>query len=753
MDSFSEERLSKITEHFGDWFKDEKWLKKGKMTDDLYPYTEMFTPITVNHLKINNRLVMAPMGNVSMSEETGRPNDMMTAYFIERAKGGTGLITSGLIPISYGIDSTIKEPGNLSYFPRIDRSRTVFAGWRDIAAGCHVYGTKFFVQLSAGLGRVGNPQCLVNQHKIPVSASWNPNFYMPQIPCRPLSDRQLRKIIKLTAQAAMDAKAANIDGVYLHGHEGYLLEQITNPAFNRRKLGHFSDWQAFGVDMVREIRKECGKNYPIMYRIDLSLALNVTYGDRMNTEKSLRKFKNERTIKETLDYLKNLVKVGVDIIDVDLGCYDNWWLCHPPMSMPPGCYLEVSEIVKKYFEQENIISNAGVPVPIVGVGKLGYPDLAEEALRGKKCDMVMLGRPLLADPQWPKKAFAGNVDDIRPCIGCQEACINEFVEGGHPQCAVNPRTAFEYEIPPEIPLSEKPKRVAVVGGGPAGFECAMAALERGHEVTLIEKSDSLGGVIKYGSVPKIKFDLNNYLSWMRNAVKKREDDPKFKYILGKEATAEELKGNYDIIVTATGTKPQLPPVPGAEKSVFGIDLLKNPKLADGKQNIVIVGAGSVGCEIAYWLRYELGKNVTIVEMTPYIMNHVCTANRGHIIHYLEKGGVKILNCTKLLMIEDERVKVLHNVSPTVPNPYVTWSPLLPENVKNPLAKKIVPEMRERYLSADLVVMAAGGKSDDRLYDECVKCLAAPEIYKIGDAESPAKVMEAVRDGYRLGRGL
>ena len=449
-----DKKIQDLTEQYGNWVKQpgEGKCKAAKMSQDLYPYSEMFSPITINRMTVKNRLVMAPMGNINMCEETGRPNDKMIQYFLARAKGGTGLITSGLIPISFGVDNSLIELGNLTYFPRIDRSRTVFSGWRDLAHGIHNYGGKFFIQLTPGLGRVGNPQCLVTQRKFPVSASPNPNFYMPMVPCLPLTDLKLKKIIKNAGQAGADAMAADIDGVYLHGHEGYLLEQLTNPAFNRRKFGRYSDWQAFGIDMVKEIRKRCGDRYPIMYRIDLSLALNETYGDRMDTEKSLKKFKNGRSIEMTLEYMENLVKAGVDLFDVDLGCYDNWWLPHPPASMPAGCFLDVSRIVKQHFADKQILSNAGVAVPVVAVGKLGYPDLAEQALRDGDCDMVMLGRPLLADPDWCNKAYAGKVADIIPCIGCQEGCLNEFVEGGHPQCAVNPRTAFEH-LYPEVPTA------------------------------------------------------------------------------------------------------------------------------------------------------------------------------------------------------------------------------------------------------------------------------------------------------------
>ncbi|MEG2274332.1 MAG: NADH:flavin oxidoreductase, partial [Clostridia bacterium] len=407
------------------------------MTCDLYPYTDMFSPIKVNKLTLKNRLVMAPMGNICMCDETGRPNAKMLKYFEERAKGGVGLITSGLVPVSHGIDKSITELGELSYFPRIDRSRTVFAPWRDLAAMCHAHGSHFFIQLTPGLGRVGNPQCLINSLSFPRSASFNPNWYMKDVPCLRLSDHSLKKIIKNIGQGSADAKACNIDGVYLHGHEGYLLEQVTNSAYNHRIFGRYANTELFGIDMVAEIRRRCGAAFPIMYRIDLSLALNATYKDKMDTVSPLKRFKNERTVEQTLEYMRKLVKAGVDMFDVDLGCYDNWWLPHPPSSMPSGCYLDISEIAKKFFKENNIKSNLGIDVPIVAVGKLGYPDVAEKALRDGKCDMVMLGRPLLADPEWCNKAYAGKVKDIRPCIGCQEACLNEFVEGGHPHCAVN----------------------------------------------------------------------------------------------------------------------------------------------------------------------------------------------------------------------------------------------------------------------------------------------------------------------------
>lgn len=747
--------IQELCDHFGDWF--EGGVKNcagngARMTKELYPYTSIFSPIRVNRMTIKNRVVMAPMGNLMMCEEYGRPSEKMIRYFVARAKGGVGLITSGLIPISDKIDPTVTEIGGKVMMPRISPARTLMSGWRDLAQQCHGYGSRFFIQLTPGLGRVGPPTCLVQQTKFPVSASFNRNFYIPELPCLRLSDRKLTRIIKNAGQAAADAKACLIDGVYLHGHEGYLLEQMTNRAFNRRKLGKYADWQRFGLDMVKEIRRRVGPNYPIMYRIDLSLALNETYGDRMDQVASLKKFKNGRSVAETLDYMENLVKAGVDLFDVDIGCYDNWWLPHPPAGMPAGCFLPVSRIVKEHFAKKGIRSNAGVEVPVVAVGKLGYPDVCEQALRGGDCDMVMLGRPLLADPEWCNKAYEGRVEDICPCIGCQEGCVNEFVEGGHIQCAVNARTGFEDSLPERGPAPEKKKKIAVVGGGPAGIVFAVQAAKRGHTVELLEKSDKLGGRVVPGSVPAVKFDFKNYLDWLNEQVRQAQQLPNFTLRLSTPVTTQWLaEQKFDTIVFAVGTRNACPPIPGLDKvkAVQAVDLLVNPGLLGDAKKVVVAGGGVVGCETAYWLRYEQGREVKVVEMLPNFMEGVCTANRGHLLHYMEKAGVELYNCAKVTSFEPGKVHISRNVSKGAPNPYNTWQPLLPENIPNPLAPKLGPETQEMALDADLVVLAMGGRPDDTAYFEALAANAAPEIYNIGDSFAGGRVLEANRAAFRL----
>ena len=750
-----EPMIQEMVDSYGNWFQGGCENARGnaaRMTRELYPYTSIFSPIQVGKMTIKNRVVMAPMGNLMMCEELGRPSEKMIAYFTARAKGGVGLITSGLVPISHGIDPTVSEINKEVMMPRISGSRTLMSGWRTVAENCHSYGSRFFIQLTPGLGRVGPPTCLVQRQKFPVSSSFNPNFYIPELPCLRLSGHALGRIIKNAGQAAADAKACKIDGVYLHGHEGYLLEQMTNPAFNHRKLGKYSDWQRFGIDMVKEIRRRVGPNYPIMYRIDLTLALEETYGDRMNKVHSLKKFKGGRTIAQTLEYMENLVKAGVDIFDVDMGCYDNWWLPHPPAGMPAGCFLELSKAAKAHFAKKDIKSNLGVPVPIVAVGKLGYPDMAEQALRDGMCDMVMLGRPLLADPEWCNKAYAGEVDKICPCIGCQEGCVNEFVEGGHIKCAINARTGYEDVLPAEPALAQKPKRIGVVGGGPAGIIFAVTAARRGHTVELLEKIDKLGGKVVPGAVPAVKYDFANYLQWLEGQVAEAEKLPNFSLKLNTEVSSDWLKAqNYDAVIFAIGTKNFCPPFKGLDqvKSVQATDLLVNPAPLEGVQNVVVVGGGVVGCETAYWLSYEHHKNVQVVEMLDNFMQGACTANRGHLLHYMEKNGVKLYNCAKVDSFGSGKVNITRNVSKTVPDPYNTWQPLLPENIANPLAKKPGPQTASMTLDADLVVLAMGGRPDTALFHQALADNAAPEIYNIGDSFAAGRVLEANRAAYRL----
>lgn len=266
----------------------------------------------------------------------------------------------------------------------------------------------------------------------------------------------------------------------------------------------------------------------------------------------------------------------------------------------------MAKVAKEYFKERGVKSNAGFEVPIVAVGKLNYPDMDEKALRDGKCDMIMLGRPVLADPDWCRKAYAGDVDQIRPCIGCQEACVNEFVEGGHPQCAVNPRTGHEDVLPKQSAPAVTAKKIGVVGGGPAGMNFAIYAAQRGHTVEILEKTSELGGIANAAAVPKNKYDMHNYIEWLkRQTLRQKGVAVKF----GIEATPEYLKAqNYDAVIYAVGAKRINPRISGIDtvNMVEATELLRNPEKLGGAKKVVVLGGGAVGMETAYWLSYEHG---------------------------------------------------------------------------------------------------------------------------------------------------
>lgn len=742
--------INQLLEYYAEWFNDEEALNQGQMTENLKPYTALFDPITINGLKIKNRIVMGPMGNVNMADETGRPSDQMIAYFIERAKGGAGLITSGMTPVSISDDPAYGDKGDVSIFPRIDTHRTTYSGWRSIAEGCHAYGAKFFVQLAPGMGRVGNPECLTKKYKMPISSSWHRNWYIPEIMCRPITDYKINQIIKHTAQVACDLKTLEVDGVYLHGHSGYMIEQMTDSAYNKRKLGKYRKPETFGIELVKAIRKRVGDHYPIYYRIDLSLCLKDTYKDKMNTEKVLKRLKNERTIEQTLVYMEKLVKAGVDMFDVDLGGYENWWLPHPPNGMPPGLYLSIANYVKQYFKENNILSNKNQAVPIVGVGKLGYPDLAENALRNQYCDLVMLARPLLADPEWPKKVYRGDVKSIIPCIGDHEGCLGQLAIGGHPHCSVNPKTAFEYKTT-QI-KTEKPKKIAVVGAGPSGVTLSTTLSDRGHDVCLYDTHDKAGGMLLTGGIPKVKYDIGNYVNYLNQSLVSRNITLKY----NTKATISMLESEkYDIIVTCTGSKSVQPNLEGIDQDhvVSATTFLNTYQNYQNKQNIVVIGGSDVGCEVAHLVSHEMKKPVTIIEMGMHLMPKSCSSNRFHMIHHLTKKGVSIKNASRLQSIHGDHIVIKRNQSKTVTDPSITFTPLIPENVVNPFEKKIKNDWVDEQLAADLIIMATGSKSYDTLYEQLIKEHTAKEIYNIGDSSKVMRVLEAVKAGYALGNAL
>lgn len=718
-------------------------------------YQKIFEAGNIGVCRTKNRIIMAPMGNINMADPIGRPLPKMIDYFIARARGGTGLLITGLIPVSQGIDPTVSEDNDTTYFPRIDgSSRTRLAGWRDLAAGVHSYDAKIFVQLTAGLGRVGSPEPAL-KGKLLKSASINSNFYVPQLPHLSFSDRALHKIIASFGQSAVNVKVSGFDGVQLHGHEGYLLDQLTSAPWHRRRFGRYRNKFQFAIDVVQEIKKRCGRDFPIIYRVDLTQALQESYGE-VTFKKRFRGM--ERILEEGLEFCRALAEAGVDAFDVDKGCYDNWFLPHPPGYFDDAVYVEeTAGSLRSYFNKH------GITAKVIAVGKMGDPFQAEKVLENGWADFFMLGRPLLADPEWPQKVKTGRIQEIIHCIGDQEGCIQSFILGGHPCCAVNPYTGFE-DVKRFEP-SNLPKKVAVIGAGPGGCEAAKTAFARGHQVTLFEREDQVGGQLRAGEPMKIKHDVTKYVGNLRYQIGQLERKGLIvKY--NTEVKADDIAGKYDVIICSNGLKPSMPQIPGTENlpGMEAREFLKNGmKLPKEVAKVTVIGGGVVGCELAYSLAAQNGVTVTVIEQLPVLMSGVVHANRAMLLWMMMGLGSPSGNCSDKLkmpvkayvasrIIRIEPGRVIISANRKRKEPYTPWSTLVPENIHNPFDRKLNPNnVEEIAIASDYVIFAIGGRADDSLYYKLLENNAAPEIYCIGDARQPGRAWEAITSANEVAR--
>ena len=393
---------------------------------------------------------------------------------------------------------------------------------------------------------------------------------------------------------------------------------------------------------------------------------------------------------------------GVDALEVDAGCYETWYWAHPPTTLEPGCMVDMATMAKEV-----------VNIPVIAVGKLGYPELAESVLQDGKADFVCLGRALLADPEWPNKVKQGRLEDIRPCIGCHEGCLKRIFDGKYLSCAVNPATGMEREF--TIKPAEQKKSVLVIGGGPGGMEAARVATLRGHQVTLWEKGNALGGNLIPASIPDFKQDYGSLINFLATQIRKLGVTIE----LGKEATPELIRMiQPDVVFIATGSTPIIPEIPGAtsEAVVTAVDVLMGRQRAG--ESAVIIGGGLVGCETALHLAQK-GKNVTIVEILDSVMPEVPPANSMHLLKLLADMDVQILTETKFLEITGNGITIADKYG------------------------------KRSTLDADTIVLAMGLRSNEGLLDALRD--KVPEVYAIGDCVAPRKVINAIWEGFRIAR--
>ena len=661
----------------------------------------LFEPIKIGKLEIPNRFSMAPMGTVGLCDASGAYNEKGVEYYAERAKGGTGLIITGVNMVENEIE---QFPTPSLPCPTMHPLLYVRKGL-ELTERVHNYGSKIFAQLTAGWGRSMLPQF----GKTFVAPSAQENVFDPEIEHRALTTEEVKTFIQRFAESAAICKKAGFDGVEVHAvHEGYLLDQFTMDFYNQRDDefgGSFENRFRLPVAILKAIKAVCGEDFPVSLRYSVK---SMTKALRQGILPGEDAQEVGRDMEEGLKAAKYLADAGYDALNVDVGTYDAWYWNHPPMYFKDGMYLPFSKQVKE-----------AVDIPVIVAGRLENPDLATRAVMEGAADSISMGRPLLADPHVPNKIRSGDFDRVRPCLSCHMGCLGRMAEGGPISCAVNPACGREKEMA-LTPAFQK-KKVVIVGGGVAGLEAARVAAERGHEAVLFEKNERLGGNVIPGGMPSFKRDDHWLLNWFEGECHRAGVDIRLGVAADKALIESE---NPDAVLLATGSSPIIPAFKGDYHQHLRVaeDVLMDNSIVG--QKVAIIGAGLVGSELALHLAQQ-GRDITLVDVAEDIVggpHGLCHANYQMLKELLTFHKVDMRLDTRLEEITDTGATLLD---------------------KDGLIN----------CEVDNVVIAVGYKADRDVVNDFMQSLDTKEIYTIGDAQQARTIMTAIWDGFEVARNL
>lgn len=619
-------------------------------------FEPLFTPWKIGNVEIKNRIVLCPMGGTSIFGwmEPHHFDKDAAEFFMELAKNNVGLIIPGIAPLK-----------NLIGGQWLYKSKRSFKKLKPYMEEFHKTGAKMFIQLTAGFGRsfsVPNGMVPMLKSKVlntllkPIidiqylcaSPSKLPARWVEGGLTRALTKKEIEKMIDAFAKTAKMCKDAGVDGVEIHAvHEGYLLDQFTTAYTNQRTDeygGSFENRYRFPVEVVKAIKALCGQDYPVSLRYSVvSKTKDFCVGAIPGEE-----YKEVgRDMEESEKAAKYLQDAGYDMLDADNGTYDAWYWAHPPMYMPLNCNLEEVSHIKKF-----------VDIPVVCAGRM-EPVTGAKAIKEGKIDAMGVARQFLVDHTWVTKLINDQLDEIQPCICCHNACLPmshykgiangaAMADTQHmSRCALNPITMQNHKF--DIVPAKKQKTVAVIGGGVGGIEVARIATLRGHKVTIYEKSDKLGGVFIAAATPSFKEKDRMLIEWYRKQIAKLPIEVKFNT---EVKDLSEIKA--DEIVIATGATPKRARITGFEKTIEACDyLLSDKKVGD---NVVIIGGGLTGCEIAYELSLN-GKKPVIVEALNDLMAtpKLCLANSSYLRDYFKYKNVPVYLESKVMEIKDDGV--------------------------------------------------------------------------------------------------
>lgn len=657
-------------------------------------YSKLFSPIKIGSITIKNRFAMAPMGPLGLADANGGWNQRGIDYYVERAKGGTGLIITGVTFFDQVVEkqdpTTVPNP----LYKPVNFVKTS----REMTERIHAYGSKIFLQLSGGFGRVTIP---TNVGDIPpIAPSAIPHRWLDKT-CRAITVDEIHAIVKQFGEAAFHAKRAGFDGVQIHAvHEGYLIDQFAISMFNQRTDeygGSLENRLRFAKEIVEEIKKTCGDDFPVTLRFSLKSMIKDWRVGALPGEDFEEK---GRDTEEGLKAAKLLESYGYDALDTDVGTYDAWWWNHPPMYQKKGLYREYCKMVKEV-----------VDIPVFCAGRMDNPDMALEAIENGECDVIDLGRPLLADPDYCNKLRCGKITQIRPCISCHEGCMGRVASYSLLNCAVNPQAARE-RVNAYEPILKK-KKVLIVGGGVAGCEAARVLAIRGHQPVVYEKGSKLGGNLIPGGAPDFKEDDIALADWYTNELNRLG----VHVHLNTELNEEEIKAmDYDTVILATGSKPKVFSLGDDSHTYTAEQVLLKQK--DAGKKTVVVGGGLVGCETALWLAQN-GIHVTIVEALDKVMavnGPLCAANKEMLEALLPFNGVEIITGAKVTEFANGEVKV---------------------------------DTKEgsKTIMSDSVILSVGYKEENTLYNNLQ--FDIPDLYLLGDAKKVSNIMYAIWDAFEV----
>lgn len=645
---------------------------------------KLLEPCKIGNMELKNRVVLAPMSNNLMKD--GFVTERAIRFYEAVAKGGVSLITCEDGIVDFPLGNNVKFPAAIDddkYVPMLKKLNDTV----------HTYGAKTIMQLAHGgrrSGRVAKKSgCLdVTRGMIPVGPSEiahpAPGYVVP----KELSIDQIKQVVEQFGQGARRAVEAGFDAIGLHCAHMYLCGEFLSPWANKRTDaygGSFEKRLTFVLEVIERIRKEAGDDHPIIVR------MNGMEPEGGNSLADIRKIGNA------------FEKAGVDAIHVSVGFAatikdPSFIPSIPSMRFADGPIVHLAENIKK-----------GVKIPVIAVNKIRTPEFAEKILQEGKADMIALGRTLVADPDFVNKTAEGRYDDICPCISCCQGCIQNVVEKDLPMsCTVNPTAGREGEF--QIEKAGKKKKVLIAGGGPGGLEAAIIAAKRGHSVTIYEKRDKLGGLLIEAAIPPHKTDINRLTDYFIKQV----DKLGIKIVLNTEVTPSFVNNEKpDALIIAAGGDYVIPDIPGAESNhvILALDVL-NEKVKPGK-NIVIIGGGRTGLELAEFLGEKEIKTV-IIEMQDSVGAGMPSQVKMPLMFSLEDYGVNIITLAEAKEITNDGVIIAQGDE-------------------------------EKLIQADTIILATGFKGKPE-FNESFKD-TAPEVFFIGNCVKQGNILDAVRKGF------